>query len=191
MPNANAPFGLKPVRDGASAPYNDGTDLFWVPTTDATVMYIGDPVVISGTADPNGVPSVALATAGAGNRITGVIAGFNVNPTIVANGFRPASIEAHPIVQHHPDALYEVMANGSVAATDIGANANLIAGTLGNSYKRSGWMLDTASMTTTATLQVRIVGLARRPDNEFGANAVLLVRINQTTETGAAGSTGV
>lgn len=191
MPNAIAPFGLKPVRDGASAPYNDGTDLFWLPAADASVVYIGDPVVISGTADANGIPSITLATPGAGNRITGVVAGFNINPAIVASGFRAASTDTHALVEHHPDALYEIQANGTVAATDIGANANLIAGTAGNGYKRSGWMLDTASMTTTATLQVRIVGLARRPDNEFGPNAVLLVRINQTTETGAAGSTGV
>jgi hypothetical protein len=191
MPNANAPFGLKPVRDGASAPYNDGTDAFSLLAADTSVVYIGDPVVISGTADAAGVPSVTLATAGAGNRITGVVAGFTPNPAIVASGFRAAGNEVHALVEHHPDALYEVMANGVVAVTDIGANANLIAGTGGNGYKRSGWMLDTASMTTTATLQVRIVGLARRPDNDFGANAVLLVRINQTTETGAAGSTGV
>ena len=191
MPNANAPFGLKPVRDGASRPYSDGTDAFALLAADNSVVYIGDPVVISGTADAVGVPSATLATAGAGNRITGVVAGFTPNPAIVAAGFRAAGNEVHALVEHDPDALYEIMANGSVAATDIGANANLIAGTGGNSYKRSGWMLDTASMTTTATLQVRIVGLARRPDNDFGANAVLLVRINQTTETGAAGSTGV
>lgn len=190
MPNANAPFGLKPVRDGASAPYNDGTDAFALLAADNSIVAIGDPVVISGTADADGTPSITLATAGAGNRITGVVAGFVPNPTIVANGFRPAGIAVHALVEHHPDALYEVQANGSVAATDIGANANLIAGNR-TGYNLSGWQLDTASMTTTATLQVRIVGLARRPDNEYGPNAVLLVRINQTTETGAAGSTGV
>jgi len=190
MPNANAPFGLKPVRDGASAPYNDGTDAFALIASDSSIVAIGDPVVISGTADTEGHPSITLAAAGAGNRITGVVAGFVPNPTIVANGYRPAGIAAVALVEHHPDALYEVQANGPVAATDVGSNANLIAGSR-TGYNTSGWMLDTASMTTTATLQVRIVGLARRPDNEFGANAVMLVRINQTTETGAAGSTGV
>lgn len=191
MPNANAPFGLMPVRDGASAPYNDGTDPFALLAADSQAYYIGDPIVISGTADAAGVSSAVLATAGGGNRITGVICGFTPNPGIVAAGFRQGGNAVHALVEHHPDAEYEVQANGVVAATDIGSNANLIAGTAGNAYNRSGWMLDTASMTTTATLQVRIVGLARRPDNEFGANAILRVRINQTTETGAAGSTGV
>lgn len=190
MPNAIAPFGLKPVRDGASAPYNDGTDAFALLASDASIVAIGDPVVISGSADNSGDPSVTLASAGSGNRITGVVVGFQPSPTIIANGYRPASIAATALVEHNPDALYEVQANGAVAVTDIGANANLIAGNR-TGYNTSGWMLDTASMTTTATLQVRIVGLARRPDNDFGANAVLLVRINQTTETGAAGSTGV
>jgi hypothetical protein len=191
MPNANAPFGLKPVRSASSAPFNDGADPHALLAADTSVVYRGDPVVLSGSADTDGVPSVTLATAGSGNRITGAVSGFSINPTIVANGFRPAGLACHAFVEHDPDLLYEVMANGAVVATDIGANANLIAGAAGNTYGVSGWMLDTASMTTTATLQVRIEGLARRPDNDFGQYAVVLVRINQTTETPAAGSTGV
>jgi hypothetical protein len=191
MPNPNAPFGLKPIRDAASAPYNDGTDAFALLAADNTTVYIGDPVVISGNADADGTPSAVLATAGAGNRITGAVVGFAPNPGIVSAGFRAGGNAVHALVEHNPDQLYEVQANGVINAADIGLNANLVAGVLGNAYRLSGWQLDSASIATTATLQVRIVGLARRPDNEFGANAVVLVRINQTTETGAAGSTGV
>jgi hypothetical protein len=189
MPNANSPFGLKPVRSASSAPFNDGADPFALLAADNTAAYIGDPVVLSGTADADGTPSATIATAGSGNRITGAIVGFSPTPSLVANGYRVGGQLMHAFVEHDPDLLYEVQANGSVAATDIGANANLIAGAPNG--KLSGWQLDTASMTTTATLQVRIMGLARRPDNDFGANAVVLVRINQTTETPAAGSTGV
>jgi hypothetical protein len=191
MPNANAPFGLKPVRSASSAPFNDGADPFALLAADTSVVYRGDPVVLSGSADTDGTPSATLATAGAGNRITGAVVGFTPNPAIVAAGFRAAGNAVHAFVEHDPDLLYEVQANGVVAVGDIGANANLIAGTAGNAYGMSGWMLDTASMTTTATLQVRIMGLARRPDNDFGQYAVVLVRINQTTETPAAGSTGL
>ncbi len=191
MPNANAPFGLMPVRDGASAPYNDGTDPYALLAADNTAVYRGDPVVISGTADAMGVSSVTLATAGAGNRVTGVVVGFSPNPGIVAAGYRLGGNEVHALVEHNPDAEYEIMCSGNLAAADIGANANLIAGTGGNAYNMSGWMLDSSSIATTATLQLRIVGLARRPDNEFGQYAIARVRINQTSETGAAGSTGV
>jgi hypothetical protein len=190
MANANAPFGLKPVRSASSAPFNDGCDPFALLAADTNAYYIGDPVVLSGTADTDGTPSATLATAGAGNRITGAISGFGITPSVIATGHRVAGDLVHAFVEHDPDLLYEVQANGPVAATDIGANANLIAGASPDG-RRSGWMLDTASMTTTATLQVRIMGLARRPDNDFGANAVVLVRINQTTETPAAGSTGL
>lgn len=189
MPNANSPFGLKPVRSASSAPFNDGADPFALLAADNTAAYIGDPVVLSGSADTDGTPSATIATAGGGNRITGAIVGFSPTPSLVANGYRVGGQLMHAFVEHDPDLLYEVQANGSVAATDIGANANLIAGPPVG--KLSGWQLDTASMTTTATLQVRIMGLARRPDNDFGPNAVVLVRINQTTETPAAGSTGV
>ena len=38
-------------------------------------------------------------------------------------------------------------------------------------------------------LQLRILGLAKRVDNEFGTYNKVLVRINLPTETGAAGTT--
>lgn len=189
MPNINAPFGLKPVRSASSAPFNDGADPFALLAADANAIYIGDPIVIGGSADTDGTPSATLATAGAGNRISGAVVGFAPTPSLVANGFRVGGSLTHAYVEHDPDLLYEVQANGVIAADDIGLNANLVAGP--PVMNRSGWQLDAASKAVTAGLQVRIMGLARRPDNDFGANAVVLVRINQTTETPAAGSTGV
>ncbi len=52
-------------------------------------------------------------------------------------------------------------------------------------------MLDSSTAAVTATLQMRIIGLEQRADNEIGTTAKWLVANNLPTETGAAGSTGV
>ncbi len=192
MPNSNAPFGLKPVRHAASAPYNDGADLYWIDPADTNAMAIGDPVVMSGNADANGIPGVTVATAGGGGRITGVIVGFRPSPEIVASGYRTASTGAYAIVEHDPNGLYEVQANGVINPADVGLNADLVASTPDIFFKRSKWQLNAASKATTATLQVRIRGFVQRADNDpTSTNAKLLVTINTPTETGAAGSTGL
>jgi hypothetical protein len=57
----------------------------------------------------------------------------------------------------------------------------------------SGWTLSSqtdATAATTATLPIRLLGLARRANNAFGAYATWLVKINVHelgTGTGAAG----
>jgi hypothetical protein len=49
MANANAPFGLKPLRDARSGKESGGLEMFSVPASDGTALYIGDPVVKNGS----------------------------------------------------------------------------------------------------------------------------------------------
>lgn len=195
MPNANVAFGLKPVRRSHGGTPNFAAREYYVPASDATALFVGDPVILAGSADASLVyPSVTRATAGATNRITGVVVGFRPTDGIIALGYRAASTEAWALVIDDPDQLYEIQddsVGGNLAAADIGLNADLVAGTGSAVSKKSGFMLDTSTKATGATLQCRIVGLVDRADNEVGANAKVLVRLNLTTETGAAGSTGV
>lgn len=192
MPNGNSPFGLKPVRNAASAPYNDGADLYFVPATNTQALVIGDPVVMTGDADTNGIPAIARAVAGAGNPITGVIVGFRPSPAIVAAGYLMAGLAGYAIVEHDPNGLYEIQADGIINPADVGLNANLTAGAPNLPFKLSTFQLNAASKATTATLQLRIRGFVQRPDNDpTSPNAKLLVTINLPTETGAAGSTGL
>jgi hypothetical protein len=191
MANQNVASGLKPVRDAGSRPYNAGLEIFYVPASDGTALYQGDAVLKAGSADAAGIASVARAAdTGA---ITGVVVGFT-DPTSMTAGYRAASTAAYVLVNTDPDTLYEIQEDGvggAIAATDIGLNANLVTAA-GSSYtKRSGTMLDTSTKNTTATLQLRIVGLAQRPDNEMGTNAKVLVKINNSTEVPGTASVGV
>ncbi len=189
MANTNNPFGLKPVRDGSGRPYTGGGNVYSVPTGVTANMYIGDAVIIAGTADADGIATVTKATAGTGNRITGVVVGWVPNARIIADGYRAGSTAAYAIVEDDPNVTYEVQAT-TAAVTDVGNNINLAAAT-GSRLTQSVTYADGAQIATTATYQLRILGFVQRPDNATGAYAKLLVRINTPTETGAAGSTGV
>lgn len=195
MPNTNVAFGLMPVRHAHESGYGPAVRRYFVPSSDSTALFIGDPVVIAGGADANlTAATVTRATAAGGNRITGVVVGFEPSASIEALGYRAASTDAYVLVTDDPMQLFEIQEDsvgGALAAADIGLNADLVAGT-GNVYtKRSGFMLDTSTKATTNTLQLRIVSLVDRADNEVGAQAKVLVRLNLTTETPAAGSTGI
>jgi hypothetical protein len=179
--------------------------LYSIAASYATALYIGDPVISSGTADANGVPGIAIY--GGTGAIRGVIVGLGKYEGLVANPsnlditYRPASDPAvwYAMVVDDPNVLFEVQENSNgtaLAATEIGLNTILKSGT-GNGYV-SGWLLSSqtdATAATTATLAVRLMGLVRRfntdgTPNAFGAYAKHLIKINVHelgTGTGAAG----
>lgn len=193
MANTNAPTGFRPVKYRSGAPYNGAANMYFVPASDGTALYINDPVVIAGSADANGVATVTRATAAGGNVITGTVVGIVPSPTITTK-YRPASTAAYVLVADDPNLLFECQEDavgGALAAADVGLNADMIAGSGSTVTGLSGFQLDTSTKATTATLQWRIEGFVPRVDNEIGANAKVLVRINLPTTTGAAGSTGI
>lgn len=190
MANANTPFGLKPLRDAASGTESGGLEMFYHPATDATALYIGDPVIKNGSSDAAGIAGVIRATATAA--ITGVVMGFVPDGTTNAAGYGAASTAFYVLVcTDHTEAflIQEDGVGGQLAAADIGLNADFIVAA-GNAYsKRSGVMLDSSTKATTAGLPLKILGLAPIPGNDFGAYAKFLVKINLSTE--AHGSAGV
>lgn len=189
MANANQPNGLSPVKHLTGAPFNGQGNIYQIAAADTHGYAIGDPVISSGSGDANGIAGVTLAAAT--GPIRGVILGLGTSPNLIANPnnlnstVRPAAAQAtdwYAIVADSPDILFEVQehTNGTqLAATEIGLNQVLYLGT-NNGYS-SGWQLASvtdATPATTATLQVRLMGLVQRPGNSFGGNAKWLVKIN-------------
>ncbi len=189
MANSNRPTGLSPVKMITGAPYNGQANIYSIAAAYNVALYIGDPVISTGTADANGVAGVALAAAT--GPIRGVIVGLGSKESLMANPanlditYRPAAATTNDwfaMVADDPNIVFEVQENSNgtaLAATDIGLNTVLKLGT-GNGFV-SGWMVASATEATpntTATLQVRLLGLARRIDNAFGAYAKHLVLIN-------------
>jgi hypothetical protein len=183
MANVDTPFGLKPVKMLGSAYMSGGEEVFFVPATDGTALFIGDPVVKAGSADANGVATVTRAAAS--GSISGVVTGFLPDSTGAIPRSRAASTACYVLVCTDPNIEYEVQEDavgGALAAVDVGLNADIIVAA-GNTYSaQSGVMLDTSTKATTSTLPLKILGFSQRPDNIIGAKAKVRVRINASTE---------
>jgi hypothetical protein len=188
MANANAPFGLRPVRDGSNRPWSGGGNTYYVEAAHSGALYIGDPVIVTGASDAAGVPAVDIATAGATNYWTGAIVGFVPDPTIVANGFLPTLTAGYVIVADDPNIQWAIQTT-TLASADLEANSVLHSGT-GSRITGSGWYLDTGTKGTSNTYQARITGVWQAPNNALGTYCVALVRNNLPTEMGLPTGTG-
>lgn len=182
MANADTPFGLKPVRHLSGAPYNGAADVFSTASGDATAIYVGDPVKLSGTSSTiNGVVYADVDQAATGDVIVGVVVG--VLPDVATDAiYRAASTTRRLLVATDPHLLYEIQeVSGGTALTAaaIGLNADFVVGSGSTVTGKSGVELNNATEATTNTLDLQIVGLQARVDNEAGEHAKWLVRINR------------
>jgi hypothetical protein len=193
MANINAPFGLRLI--GSMSGSADGhIGLYYAPSTYATALFIGDPVVIAGTANasdfrghPAGsLPTITLATAGATNKVTGAVVGFEPAAGAdlsVMHG--PASTDRLVLVADDRDAKFVVQADGTFAVTGVGLNVNLVSGTGSTVTGNSGWAVDISEAADTATFQCKILGVLPEASNEIGDYTKLIVSINNHSNANA------
>lgn len=201
MANADIVSGLRAVGHPLGLS-KASVRAYAVPSTYATALFPGDPVTVTGTANAAEVSAPGVGTfqagtlrevnksaAGSGNAITGVIVSVAANPDNLSARYLPASTGGVVLVNDDPRTEYEIQADEAIAAADIGLNAALVFTSAGDTVTgQSGVELDASTKATTAGLQVRMLGLAPRVDNEAGADAKVIVRINNHSElNGSAG----
>jgi len=78
-----------------------------------------------------------------------------------------------------PNQMFLIQNDGTSAATDYGKNADIVIGTGSTTTGVSANELDTSSIATTAALNLKVIGLWDVPNNAVGANAVVVVKINE------------
>jgi hypothetical protein len=187
MPNADRPAGLVPIQYLNGAPWNGGGRVYCILQANTDVFAIGDPVVLGGSADVNGVPSIALATAGATNQVLGamVSGALNYGSSYGVPQDTPIVIPSvktrnyYVLVCDDPNVIFEIQeVSGGTALTadEVALNADLVAGT--NNGFVSGWEVNNAGEGTGATLQLKLLGLSQKQGNAFGEHAKWLVLIN-------------
>ena len=144
--------------------------------TSDEVVYEGDLVkrVAAGT--------VQAATVGGGN-VVGVAASTSL-----------ATDADFVEVYDDPDMVFVCQADGATAyaVADNGLNADISLGAANTTLNRSGHEVDMSTAATTATLPIKILGLAPTLNgvaNPAGAAADLLVKLNQVEKS--AGVVGV
>lgn len=190
MANSNIAFGLRPINDNGT-PWSGQGRMVAFPASQATNIFLGDPLIALGGTDAFGVPLVGIASAGNNNP---VLAGFNG----ICNGpagsgytitrdlpvYRQASILNYGFLPDDPNQLYAIQEDsngGAIAASVAGfANGLLVAGAGSTVTGFSGWQLQSSSVSSSANTgyQVKILGLLRGPDNAIGVNAKWVVRLN-------------
>lgn len=185
MANPNAPFGLRALKHlkGGVVRYNSG---YKIADQYGTNLFLGDPVVCTGT-DKN----IGIASAGTSNKISGVFAGcefVNLLGDTIWSKYWPAAQQTYnaqgamAYVFDDPDICFEVMFD-TLAAGDVRALANLVAGAGNTLTGLSGWTA--AHPPGAGENQIKIYGL---PDSEvlpggvfnaYGAFAVAEVLVAQ------------
>lgn len=203
MANVDRPRGLIPVKMITGAPWNGQVSTYMVDDGNGTAIFIGDLVkqvsTGSGAAgetvygrDVEGLMHVVQAAAG--DAVIGVVVGFSPDPDNLTRYHRAASTDRLVYVVDDPNVVFEIQeVSGGTALTaaDVGLNANVVVGTGSSTTGWSAMELDNASEATTATLQLKILGLSPRPDNAIGEHAKWLVKINNHQLAASTGTAGV
>ena len=175
MANVDTPFGFKPVKYLSGAPWNGKANVYYIPSSDNTAVFVGDAVKLAGSADATGkYPTIAQAAAT--NAICGVVIGFADNPYVGINPdypmrrYRPAATAMYAFVVDDPFVIFEVQedsADNSITADMVGLATDIVVGSGSTTTGRSAMELD-SSDTATAAGQCRIMRLVNRDDNELG-----------------------
>lgn len=196
--------GFRPVKHLNGSPWNGQVNRYMISASDAQATNVGDLVQLDtnpSLTDTTGLgvyAAVKRITSGTAVPILGAIVGFEVDYTnLNAPNYRPASQRRVALVADGSDIIFAAPqdgVSGVVAAASVGLNASVNLGTAGTSGGyASGQSVISASVATTATIPLQIVGVTASADSDVTSTArpaELLVRIN-THQYGAAGLAGV
>lgn len=190
MANTDRPNGFVPIGTISGSPYS-GYIRAYEADASAGAIFLGDMVILE--ADGKVAPAAAGST-----QLLGACVGFLEHMPIKVDGvtgnflstsaldhvvYKPASTAGVVLVAVGPDVLYEVQEDGDtsdLAVTDIGSNIDLIAGSGSTTTGRSGFELNSDTVTAAGSAQFRIIDMVDRPDNELGDWARWIVRIHES-----------
>jgi hypothetical protein len=171
MANENLPIGAIPVN----MPYgNVRCRRYTVAVANATDIFIGDPVLLINTG------TVIRATGGAGNYLCGFVLGC-FDTTGAPLGYLPTITAGYVLVADDPEQQFILQEDGvttPLALEDVGEGVDLIIGTGSTFRNRSGTMIDSNTVGTGVTTQLRILAKQERVNNDLGAYCKWIVKIN-------------
>ena len=185
MANKDKIGGLTPVSYIDGSPYCGATILCnkAAGTTVTNDLFVGDPVVLTGTGDTVGIPGVTKATLAAGSPIFGVITGLGLDPDNLGRStWIDGADNGYVAVATGIDIIWEIQADAALAVTSIGLNTLGVQTAAGDrTTGKSGIELDASEVAAGATLMFKVVGFPQRVDNEVNAvNNKVLVVINNS-----------
>ena len=180
MANVDKPFGLRPLGN-LSATGSQKQYGYEIADNQAGAIYQGDLVTVYDGYLVKFAPATHTAAVGVFNGCN-YIDPSSGKPTW--KNYYPGSVnitagKIQADVIDDPSQLFIIQVDESVAQTDVGKNADVV-GTGGSTTTGvSSMELDSSTIAKTAALNLKIVGLWDVPGNEFGTNAVVVVKINE------------
>ena len=175
MANPTTGFGLRHVK--ARVPGAVAVELA-VASNYGTAIGIGSVVEHTGTSNQCQVYTVSPGNTGA----YGVVIACRSSAGLPLNHI-PASTGGYVsvyLIDEHVFLAREDSVTSSLDASAAGANIQLIAGTISTETGESGWLLDSNTVNTTATLPIRIIALAEASidNDDTAANKLVYVTGN-------------
>ena len=183
MASTATPYGLRPVNLIGGQPYAGSTRLIKINNAYAANIFYGQPVSVNAS-------GVVIADTGTSNvAATGVVGVFvgctYTDPNLKYKIFKQywptgtVATDAYAYVVDDPDVVMQVQADDTVAQTALGANIGFSTFSGDTATGNSETSADAASIATTATLPLRIVGFVDGPESAVGdAYTDLLVKWN-------------
>lgn len=183
MANPVIKRGLLPVGTVSGAPYNGAFRLYSIPASDSTAVFIGDLVTGKTTSSTvNGVAMQDVGQSATGDVFQGVVVGF-VPDTSTSLPYRAASTLRVAMVADDPNLIFEaddISTGTPFTAADVGLNCNVVVGTGSTVTGYSAMELDNTTEATTNTLDVKLIRVVNRADNDPTiASGKYLVRLNR------------
>lgn len=180
MANVDRPNGFKPVRYLDGSPYTGAFIKMLSPTDN---LFIGDFVEPTATGRASGDGAYQeVGRAETGDPIVGVVVGWEANPTALGNLYHAASATYAVYVAPATGLVLEGQTNDAgLAAADVGLNVDFVVAAGSTTTGASNMEVNGTTEATTATLDLRIVGLVDTPDNDItAANMKVLVSVNRS-----------
>ena len=181
MANVNNPYGLRALGNlsatGAQKQY-----AYTIEDSQAGAIFQGDLVTLVGGYLVKFAPGSHVSAVGVFNGC------FYNDPTTQKptwKNYYPGSINIttgsiQASVLDDPNQLFTIQVNGTMTQAAIGNNADVTGSTTGSTVTGvSNMTLNFSTQATDAALNLKIVGLYDLPNNELGANAQVVVKINE------------
>lgn len=196
MANVSRPNGASPVFNGNGSPWNQQARTYWIPSTDGSQYNIGD-FVKSSAGNDTATQRAKIVKATAGATVRGIVVGFLPDPNALQIINVPATKlhDYFALVVDDPSIIFEMTDDGvdttKLSATSaVGKNANFVVANPTAPSPVSATVIDSATIATTNSLPIKIIGLSQIPGNAAGAFARWLCKFN-LHELSVSGTTGV
>lgn len=191
--------GATPVCLLGGSPYHGNGRPYYHDSGDSTALGVGDFVIIAGSSNSAAITgavkgggafgfgvgtlaTVIKASEGDGNPVTGVVVGVGYDPAVYGAGpnYGVASTGYVVFVEDRANVVFEILADATVAAGDIGNNVNITSSTPNTTTGRSTAKVGVSTKGTGATKQLKLLGLSSNPQRNDGtaSNPSVLVCFN-------------